>query len=202
MDQERALVEKILSGDFQAFQQFIEKYQRLVTHMVFRMILNEADREEICQDVFLKIYQNLSKFQFQSKLSTWIAKITNNTCINYLKKKKMLLYDDLIQAENASGNSGSGDIQHTLDSLKGDFSTPDEETISNETNEILYNELNRLPVPYRTIITLYHLDNLSYEEISEIMEIPMGTVKSYLFRARKLLKDKLLQKLEPQELPR
>lgn len=199
MEQEKHLVEKIISGDLAAFQQFIENYQRLVTHMVFRMILNEADREEICQDVFLKIYQNLKNFQFQSKLSTWISKIAYNTCINYLKKKKALLYDDLTLHENGSFDSSSDNKQNGSILLKGEFPLPDEATISNEISEMLYRELNQLPVNYRTIITLYHLDNLNYEEISEITGIPMGTVKSHLYRARKLLKDKLLQKYEEQE---
>jgi len=199
MDQERPLVEKILNGDLQAFQQFIEKYQRLVTHMVFRMILNESDREEICQDVFLKIYQNLAKFQFQSKLSTWISKITYNTCINYLQKKKALLYDDLTIRENESDSAVFDSRPSNLDSLKGEFPLPDESAISQEVSEMLYVELNSLPAQYRTIITLYHLENLSYDEIGEITGMPMGTVKNYLFRARKLLKDKLLEKYAEQE---
>ena len=199
MEQEKQLVERIVSGDLGAFQQFIDEYQRLVTHMVFRMILNEADREEICQDVFLKIYQNLKNFQFQSKISTWISKITYNTCINYLKKKKALLYDDLQIKENSSIDSSFEEKQQSLNLLKGQFPLPDEATISQEISEMLYRELNQLPLQYRTIITLYHLDNLSYEEISDIVGMPMGTVKSHLFRARKLLKDKLLQKYEEQE---
>jgi RNA polymerase sigma factor (sigma-70 family) len=202
MDQERLLVDKILNGDLQAFQQFVEKYQRLVTHMVFRMILNESDREELCQDVFLKVYQNLSKFQFQSKLSTWISRITYNTCINYLQKKKAILYDDLTIRENDSDSSSLDGGASNLDSLKGELPQPDESTISQETTELLYAELNNLPAQYRTIITLYHLDNLSYEEIGEITGMPMGTVKNYLFRARKLLKDKLLEKYTEQEFVR
>ena len=199
MEQEKLLVEKIVSGDLTAFQQFIEKYQRLVTHMVFRMILNESDREEICQDVFLKIYQNLKNFQFQSKISTWISKITYNTCINYLKKKKALLYDDLKTQENDSFHSSLEVKQQDSNFLKGSSPLPDETAIAHEISEMLYQELNELPIQYRTIITLYHLDNLSYEEITDIVGMPMGTVKSYLFRARKLLKDKLLQKYEERE---
>lgn len=200
MDQERTLVEKITNGDLQAFRQFIEKYQPLVTHMVFRMILNEADREEVCQDVFLKVYQNLSKFQFQSKLSTWIARITHNTCINYLKKKKALLYDDLPLGGDESNSPASLELESKLDSINGKEEASDERIISREISDMLYRELNRLPVHYRTAITLYHLDNLSYEEIADIMGAPIGTIKSYLFRARKLLKDKLLQNHEAQEL--
>jgi RNA polymerase sigma-70 factor, ECF subfamily len=199
MEQEKLLVEKIVSGDLIAFQQFIEKYQRLVTHMVFRMILNESDREEICQDVFLKIYQNLKNFQFHSKLSTWISKITYNNCLNHLKKKKALLYGDLKIQEKGTLDSSFEDEHQDSNLRKGSFPLPDEKVISGEISEMLYRELNKLPLQYRTIITLYHLDNLSYEEISDIIGTPMGTVKSYLFRARKLLKEKLLKKYTEQE---
>ncbi len=198
MEQEKQLVEKIVSGDLTAFRQFIEDYQQLVSHMVFRMIKNEADREEISQDVFLKIYQSLPKFQFRSKLSTWISTIAYNTCINYLKKKKALLYEDLQPFENNREDSAAS-RQSNIEFAQREYPQPDERAITQETSEMLYRELNQLPVIYRTLITLYHLDNYSYEEISTIVGLPMGTVKSYLFRARKLLKDKLLQKYEKQE---
>lgn len=199
MEQEKQLVEKIAAGDLNAFQQFIEDYQQLVSHMVFRMIKNETDREEICQDVFLKIYQSLPKFQFRAKLSTWISTIAYNTCINYLKKKKALLYEDLQPSNNSTEDTGEN-RQSNIELVQHEYLQPDEMAIAQETSEMLYRELNQLPAVYRTILTLYHLDNYSYNDISNIIGLPMGTVKSYLFRARKLLKDKLLKKYAEQEL--
>jgi len=201
MQAEKAQIEKIVTGDMAAFRELIEEYQRLVCHVVFRMVLNESDREEICQEVFVKIYQNLGKFEFKSKLSTWIAKIAYNTCINYLKKKKVPLYDDLAEAETlAAGESAAERAAGYIENVAGEAPAQDEMMMSQELSQFLHEEINQLPVQYRTILTLYHLDELSYQEIEEITNLPEGTVKSYLFRARKLLKERLLEKYPAEEL--
>lgn len=193
MEDERQKVEQILSGDTGVFKSLIEDYQRLVTHIVFRLVPNEADREEICQEVFIKVYQNLSSFQFKSKLSTWIGRIAYNTAINYLKKKKLWLYEDSRETINTPARPNNDGWHQKIDDVRGRANGPDEETMAGEIAGLLYAELQKLPTPYRMAITLYHLDNMSYEEIGGIMNLPSGTVKSYLFRGRKLLKENLLQ---------
>lgn len=202
MQAEKAQIEKILAGDMAAFREFVEEYQRLVCHVVFRMVLNESDREELCQEVFMKIYQNLGKFEFKSKLSTWIARVAYNACINYLKKKKVPLYDDLAEAEQLPGGeiSGTERAPTFAENVAGDSQPQDEFMMSRELSHFLHQEINRLPVQYRTVLTLYHLDELSYREIGEIVSLPEGTVKSYLFRARKLLKERMLEKYPAEEL--
>jgi len=184
----RTLVDKILAGDAEAFKSLIEQSQRLVSHIVFKMIPNEADREDLCQEVFMRVYNYLSGFEFRSKLSTWIARIAYNTCGNYLEKKKIPLYEDMTPEDK------------TIDSCAGDRPLPDEQVEKQEISERLRDEIDQLPIRYRTIITLYHLDEMSYSEIGEIMKLPEGTVKSYLFRARKLLKERLTAKYQPEEL--
>lgn len=199
MHPEQERIEKIVGGDMKAFQSLIEDYQRLVCHVVFRMVHNEEDREEISQDVFVKVYQNLSKFEQKSKLSTWIARIAYNTCINYLKKKKVPLYEDIALAE--TGESGSGPEKGSyLDRVPGASKLADETVTDKEMYKFLHAEIAQLPVQYRAILTLYHMDDLSYQEIGEIMSLPDGTVKSYLFRARKLLKERMLEKYPAEEL--
>ncbi len=184
----KLLIEKSLAGDRNAFKALIEANQRLVMHVVYKMVSNRSDVEDICQDVFVKVYQNLTGFKHDSKLSTWIAKIAYNTTINYLEKKKVPLFDDLSPEEV------------TLDHLSGNGTAPDEFSEQGELSGILQDQIDHLPVQFRTILTLYHLDEMSYKEIGEIMDLPEGTVKSYLFRARKLLKDSLLSKYEEKEL--
>jgi RNA polymerase sigma-70 factor (ECF subfamily) len=152
------------------------------------LISNHADREDLCQDIFVKVYQNLGGFQFESKFSTWIAKIAYNTCLNYLKKKKVPLYEDLAPADD------------TIDNFESASQSADSFAISTDINARLQQEIESLPVQYRTILTLYHLDEMSYTEISEILGMPDGTVKNYLFRARKLLKERLNAKYEVEEL--
>lgn len=182
------LIQEILTGNQKAFQTFIETYQRLVSHVVFRIVSDETDREDICQDVFLKVYKNLPNFKFESKVSTWVAKIAYNTSLNYLEKKKIPLYKDL----TAEGES--------LDSISGTAIAPDEYAEARDISQRIKLEIKKLPVHFRTIVTLFHLEGMSYREISGIMKLPEGTVKSYLFRARKILKERLLSKYQPEEL--
>ena len=188
MKDSQALVEKILSGNTEEFETLIEQYQRLVSHVVFRMIRKEADREDICQDVFIQVFQNLGNFKFESKLSTWIARIAYNRCINYLEKKKTPLFDDLSPAEES------------IETQSGNSFAPDTFTEHQDRSSRLQVEIDKLPVQHRTILTLFHLDEMKYHEIAEILELPEGTVKSYLFRARKLLKQRLTAKYKPEEL--
>jgi RNA polymerase sigma-70 factor (ECF subfamily) len=175
---DKRLVEKILTGDSTAFTELVEKYQKLVSHLVFRMLPRSADHEDVCQDIFIKIYRNLGYFQFHSRLSTWIAKITFNTCVNYLNKKKTGLYADFTDAD--------------LDALPANLAGPAADAEQKDTASHLKLLIEQLPVHYRTILTLFHLEEMSYQEICEVTEMPEGTVKNYLFRARKLLKESLL----------
>lgn len=181
-------IQNILSGDKAAFQALVEEHKRLVSHIVFRMVSNKEDREDNCQEVFLKVYQNLNNFRSESKLSTWIAKIAYNTCLNYLEKRKLLLLDDL-PFEKQSPDSFLEDNQRT-----------DKLTYEREISVFLQVEINKMPVHFRTILTLFHLDGMSYHQIGEALSLPEGTVKSYLFRARKLLKERLLVKYQPEDL--
>ena len=182
------LIQRIGAGDKEAFRTLIEKYQRLVINIVFRMITNANDREDVCQDIFLRIYNNLSGFRFQSKLSTWIAQIAYNRSINFLQKKKIPLFhdtcSDTLSIENISDN----------------HNTPDRILEEKDIMNRLQHEIDQLSIPFRTILTLYHLQDMSYLEISRIMNLPVGTVKSHLFRARKSLKEGLLSKYNKEEL--
>jgi RNA polymerase sigma-70 factor (ECF subfamily) len=193
LDKEFDLVRKILDGDQRKFEQIITLYERLVTHIVFRMVSDDLDREEICQEVFIKVYQNLSGFNFNAKLSTWIAKIAHNHCINYLRKHKLNLLDDISKPDDNS------EIQFT-ESLHTQSSSPDTESEQKDRKEIIKKEIEKLPEKYKIILTLYHIDELSYKDIGEITDMPEGTVKSYLFRARKILRESLLKTYRGEEI--
>jgi len=188
MKNQKVLVEKILSGNTEEFKTIVQEYQRLVCHIVFRMIHKQEDREDICQDIFIQVYQNLGNFKFESKLSTWIARIAYNRCINYLEKKKTPLFDDFSPVEKSIETKSNNRI------------SPDTFAEHQDRSSRLQLEIDKLPVQFRTILTLYHLEEMKYHEIGEILELPEGTVKSYLFRARKLLKEKLTMKYEVEEL--
>ncbi|MEA2030235.1 MAG: sigma-70 family RNA polymerase sigma factor [candidate division Zixibacteria bacterium] len=190
MFDDRILISEILSGNKAAFQTFIEAYQKLVSHVVFRIVANEFDREDLCQDVFLRVYQNLGKFKFKCKVSTWVAQIAYNTSLNYLEKRKIPLVDDFIS------NNG----HNQLAEIPEYGMTPQQYTETRDLNQRIQNEVNLLPPQYGVLIVLYHLEYMSYEEIAEITNQPLGTVKSYIYRARRMLKDRLLEKYELEDI--
>ena len=171
--EDKILVEKVLKGDRTSFSELVKRYQRLVSHMVAKLVDDNRDREEVAQDIFVKIYQKLGDFNFQSKLSTWIATISYRHSINYLKKSQRYKYEediDLIEF-----NTGAEDNSFENE----DFAN------------FIHDWIDKLPIRYRTILTLYHLEDMSYPEIVEVMQMPEGTVKNYLFRARKKLRELL-----------
>lgn len=172
---DKLLVEKILSGNTQDFAMVVKNTERLVAQIVRKMVANQEDQKDLVQDIYLKAYQSLPSFKFQSKLSTWIATIAYNTTVNCLEKKKIPLCDiDSVQESNFV-------LQENVE--KGIF--------KKETLQILNNEINKLPPLYKTLISLYHIEELPNREIAEITSLPEGTIKSYLYRARKILKENI-----------
>ena len=186
MNDEKQLIQSVLEGDKRAFSGLIDRYKRLVSHIVYKIVKAEEDRQDIAQDVFVKVYQNLSSFKGDCKLSSWIGRIAYNTSLNHIGKKRDELWDDLSP-------------EMSLDEIISDGITPEELAERNETSEWIRREIDRLPAPFNVIITLYHLYELTYNEIAEITGMPDGTVKSYLFRARKKLKALLEKKTEVED---
>jgi RNA polymerase sigma factor (sigma-70 family) len=185
---DQPLLDKVLRGDTNVFKTIMKNTEGLVAQIVFKMIPNAEDRKDIAQDIYLKTFQKLGSFKFQSKLSTWIGQIAYNTCINYLEKKKLVL-----PGNNDDDKEPDDEALEKLNNQIDPFSNETEKLIfKKELSEILKNEIDNLSPIYRTLITLYHSEELNYSEISEITELPEGTVKNYLFRARKTLRDNLL----------
>jgi len=188
MTDSKALVDKILAGNPNAFTTLVKQNERLVAQIVFRMVPSRHDREDICQEVFLKVYQNLDRFQHQAKLSTWIARIAYNTSLNYIEKKRVPLYED---------HSPEGE---TLDDRPSNAATPAQWTESRQAATRLCEEIDKLPVLFGTIVSLYHLQDMSYADIGDILSLPDGTVKSYLYRARRMLKERMIARYNEEEL--
>jgi RNA polymerase sigma-70 factor (ECF subfamily) len=184
---EKALVAKVLLKDRAAVEQLIRQYEGLVIHIVVPLIKNPEDREDICQDDFLKVYEKLHTFQFRSKLSTWIGNIAFNTAINFLKKKRNKLLEDVFKSYNEN-DSAAYEIYISRDETQN----PENLLIQKEEMKRLKTAVARLSGIQRTILLLFHQDELSLEEISLIVEMPVNTVKSHLFRARTGLKEMLL----------
>jgi RNA polymerase sigma factor (sigma-70 family) len=188
VQEEKALVRRILYGDAEAFRKIIQAYGRLVNSVVSRMVLYEAEREDLSQEVFVKVYENLRHFRFECKMSTWIARIAYNTCLNFLEKKRpSLLGDELPDGGGADALPAGGPL-------------PDEVAHRRGVSMLLEREIARLPVKHRVVLTLYHLLDMRYEEIGEALGLPPGTVKSHLFRARAELHRRLAASYSREEL--
>jgi RNA polymerase sigma factor (sigma-70 family) len=187
---DQRLVKAVLNGDRNAFALIIKQSEGLVTQITFKMISSPGDRKDIAQDVFLKAFKNLSGFKFKAKLSTWIGQIAYNSCLHYIEKKKLVLLDNF-------GNDGELPANH----ISEDLQNGTEETLFNkELAAILHLEIERLKPLYKTLISLYHQEEMSYAEIAEITSLPEGTVKNYIFRARNTLKVNIQSKYKRNEL--
>ena len=169
------LISQILNGNMNAFRFLVNRYQKLVVHITGRLIQRQDELEDVCQEVFLKVYQNLGKYRNECKLSTWIATIAYNTSINYLRKFK-------------KGDEVNPDDSAAMRNLTDYRSENYEQT---DLHRYIREQIELLPVQYRTVLTLFHLEEFSYQEIEQITGMPEGTIKSYLFRAKALLKEKL-----------
>jgi RNA polymerase sigma-70 factor (ECF subfamily) len=189
MESDREIVERVLAGERDAFAALVRQHQRLVAHVVHRMVRDPRDREELCQDVFFRVYRKLDTFAHQARLSTWIARIAYRACLNHLERRDLPLYDDLHDA----GEGG----EPAIDRVAGSGPSPLDSAEAEEMRAFVRARVDELPVQYRTVVTLYHLEEMSVGEIVEVTELPDGTVKSHLFRARKLLKEKLMAAYGP-----
>lgn len=194
---DQQLVEKVLGGETHAFGTIIKNTEGLVATIIFKMIPNAEDRKDIVQDIYLKTFHKLSGFNFQSKLSTWIGKITYNTCLSWLEKKKLVFPGDLYENDDNHGTALEMLYYKSAGLSAGE---PEWPVIQKELSGILQAEIEKLPPIYRALVSLYHEEELSYEEMSQITGLPEGTVKSYLFRARKKLKENLLLKYKKEAL--
>ena len=194
---DQQLVAQVLGGKTAAFGYIVQRTEGLVTQLIFKMIRHPADRPDIAQEVYLKVFKNLAGFKFQAKLSTWVGQVTYNTCLHYLEKKHLVLLD---LAEPGPDDPSEGGRQALPTLVAGTDYDPETALFDQDLAGILGTAIEQLPPLYRTLVALYHQQELSYEEIAQITSLPDGTVKNYLFRARKLLKQQLLARYQRTDL--
>ena len=180
--------EKQESADLKKdFRKLVELYQDRVYNQAFRMLGNHEDAEEAAQDIFLSIYRSLDKFRQESKMSTWIYRITSNVCISRLRKKQLVI-QSLDEPFDEDGTT-------LADELYEKDSDPETLLETGETAEIVRSQVRQLPPNWAMAISLFYFDELSYDEIAEILEIPRATVATYIFRGRKQLAHQLINYL-------
>lgn len=194
--EDKHLVKLVLDGNTNAFHAIIKNTEGLVAQIVSRMVTNVEDRRDIVQDIYMKAFHRLDSFKFQSKLSTWIGRIAYNACFNWLEKKKLIFPGEAFNEFDMNETSGELFNKPAL-TLEA---RADEPVLQKELSGILKTETEKLPPVYQTLIILYHQEELSYVDIVQITGLPEGTVKNYLFRARKMLKENLLSKYKKEAL--
>ena len=177
---DQQLVERAQRGDKHAFELLIAKYQRRLARLISRFVRDAAEVEDVTQEAFIKAYRALPAFRGESAFYTWLYRIGINTAKNYLLSQgRRAPTSTPFDAEEAEGFEEAGLLQ--------DVSTPENELMSKQVVEVVNSSLQQLPDDLRTALTLREIEGLSYEEIAAVMNCPVGTVRSRIFRAREAI---------------
>ncbi len=178
---DKQIVEKVLEGDTEMFELLIRKYQGQVFYAAINIVKNREFAEDICQEAFLKAYEKLDTLQDQNQFYPWVKRISVNLALNQYGRGKRIVD---VESEDSDGsyfeNIPSGD-------------TPEDYLIRDELKKYVRMFVDALPERLRTVVMLREVEDLSYEEIADMLNIPLGTVRSRLFNARQIVKDRLIK---------
>ena len=180
---DQLLVERAQAGDKQAFDKLVQKYQRKLSRLLSRFIRDHAEVEDVAQEAFIKAYRALDSFRGDSAFYTWLYRIAVNTAKNYLVAQGRRPPSSDVDAIDAENFESGGALK--------EISNPENLMLSEELRQIVFRTIESLPEDLRMAITLRELDGLSYEEIAAIMDCPVGTVRSRIFRAREAIDNKV-----------
>lgn len=176
-------IKQVIKGDQDAFAEIIEIYKNSIFQLCFRMLGNRHEAEDMAQEAFIRAYVNINSFNQDLKFSTWLFRIATNLCIDRIRKKKPDYYLDA----EVSGTEGLT----MYSQLASESPLPEKELESLELQETVQKEIMKLPEKYRSVIVLKYIEELSLNEISEILDMPLGTVKTRIHRGREALRQQL-----------
>ncbi len=182
-EHDRELIVRATRGDEKAYRALLTKYERAVFNICLRMVRNREQAEDLAQDAFMKVFSMLDRYNPSYAFSSWLFKITSNLCIDSIRKRKLdtLPLDQPIQ-------SAAGEFARQYESPEDN---PEKKMMSRELVARLQEAIEGLPPHYRIMILLRHQQDLSYEEIAETLDVPLGTVKARIHRAREMLRNRL-----------
>ena len=173
------LVLRARDGDQRAYADLMQRYKDSIYFMSLKMVNNKDDAMDLTIETFGKAFENIEKYKPDFAFSTWLFRIATNNCIDFIRKKRI----NMVSIHSLTDDEGE---ERQLD-IKADNLNPEETSIKKQQKETIKLIVDKLPLRYRTLITLRYFDELSYEEIAVQLDLPLGTVKAQLFRARDLM---------------
>lgn len=176
-------IRQVLKGDQNAYGEIVELYKDKVFQLCYRMLGNRHEAEDMAQEAFIRAYVNIARFNLELKFSTWIYRIATNLCIDRIRKKKPDFYLDA----EVSGTDGLT----MYSQVAADTNLPEDALESMELQATIQREISKLPEKYRSVIVLKYIEELSLNDISEILDMPLGTVKTRIHRGREALRRQL-----------
>ncbi len=181
--EDQKLIARARNGDQKAYEELMIKYRNLVYHVMIKMVRNPQEAEDLLQEAFITAFKALASFNEEYAFSTWLMKIATNNCIDFLRKKKLKTFsiDEPVKYKEDQVKIEVPDVDPT----------PEKYLLAEERSKILDDAIQSLPPRYRHVIVLRHKEEKSYEEISDILKLPLGTVKARIFRAREMLNKKV-----------
>lgn len=180
------LVRQTLCGNTSAYNGLVMRYQRQVYNLAYRMLGNAEDAGDLVQETFLRAYGALASFRQDASFLTWLYKIASNLCIDQLRSRKARSALSL-DVELEEGREPAADSRNC---------SPEELAIRDSVQEVVQRAISNLPEKYRVVVVMRHLQDMSVEEIANVLDMPTGTVKTHLFRAREMLRGRLRSVLE------
>ncbi len=183
-DSDWQIVQRVQAGDVAAFDRLIVKYRERVYGVIYNMAANREDAADLAQDSFIKAFQSINRFQGQSSFFTWLYRIAVNSTLTHLRKARLRSF---FSFEKIHEEDKSAEIINQLTDKKG----ADRELFVKELQEKLNEAMLKLSIKHRTVVTLFEIDGLSHEEIAEVMDCSVGTVRSRLHYAKQLLQAEL-----------
>jgi len=172
------LVASCQNGRMECFAELVERYQTRIYNLAYRMVLNREEAEDITQEAFLNVYRALDSFK-GDRFSPWIYKIASNLCLDHLRRRR----PPTVSIDAPVGPEGDMTRE-----IADKTNQPEDEAMAADLGLDVQRAIGRLPEKYRTVAVLRHIEDLTYEEIAEILSLPLGTVKTRLFRAREMLR--------------
>ncbi len=178
-EQDRLLVEQALAGNQSAYNELMDKYRHALTRHIQRMVRRQGEVDDLVQECFIKAFSALQSYSTDYAFSTWLYKIATNHTIDFLRKKKLSTL-----SINRPVKTRDGEVEYELPDVSY---RPDRHIVEDERRELIQNAINQLPPKYNRVIVMRHQQEKSYEEIARELDLPLGTVKAHIFRARALL---------------